>query len=159
VGQFGGQTVASCRHFSGVMPPALGVMTSKTTRVGPTGVKAGITSWCTKWLSIVPLYDGTQTASIIPLLVNPKLRPCCPIVSEPDGNEAALNLLLTIFLDLLRALDALDDSLRDFLGLTFGTVAVGREKREKRERRETRETRETREEDKRRGQEKIREEN
>ena len=142
------------------MPPALGVMTSKTTRVGPTGVKAGITSWCTKWLSIVPLYDGTQTASIIPLLVNPKLRPCCPIVSEPDGNEAALNLLLTIFLDLLRALDALDDSLRDFLGLTFGTVAVlgltfgtvavGREKREKRERRETRETRETREEDKRR---------
>ena len=43
------------------MPPALGIMTCKTTRIGPTKVKAGITSWCT--MAIVSMIVRRQPLS------------------------------------------------------------------------------------------------
>ena len=58
VGQLGGQTVASLRHCSGVIPPALGVIISKTTLIGRTRMKANmIASWA-RWL-LYPFF-GSQ---------------------------------------------------------------------------------------------------
>jgi hypothetical protein len=64
-----------------------------------------------------------QTVSLIPFLVNSKIEPCCPIVSTSDSNQAALDLLLTIFRELLRAVHTQENGFRDFLKQAFRPIA------------------------------------